>query len=147
MSLIDCGQISLGRCSELSKETGIGDLDMYSIRKPKFVSKHHTIRAGHRWKPGDRFSPRVWSGKPYVSKQIIIAPDIEVKKVWNFEISENRYSLGHDKSVCNEMDFGNERICRIAMNDGLTLFDFREWFQFPKPFSGQIICWNEDIEY
>ena len=34
--------------------------------------KCHTIRAGHRFKPGDWFSPRVWSGKPYNSKQIII---------------------------------------------------------------------------
>lgn len=52
--------------------------------------KHHTIRAGHRWKEGDWFSPRVWSGKPYRSKMIQFAPDIQVKKVWDFDIS------GHD---------------------------------------------------
>src|SRR6185312_11465979 len=40
--------------------------------------KVHTIRAGHRWKVGDKFSPRVWSGKTYCSKQITIAPDIEI---------------------------------------------------------------------
>src|SRR3954464_12353234 len=46
-------------------------------------TKHHTIRAGHRWKAGDYLSPRVWSGKPYNSKQIIIGTDIEIKKVWD----------------------------------------------------------------
>lgn len=30
--------------------------------------KSHTIRSGHRWKVGDTFSPRVWSGNPYRSK-------------------------------------------------------------------------------
>jgi hypothetical protein len=45
-----------------------------------FAPKHHTIRAGHRFKAGDWFSPRVWSGKPYNSKQIQFAPDIQVKK-------------------------------------------------------------------
>lgn len=57
--------------------------------------KGHTIRSGNRWKVGDYFSPRVWgddinpkSGKKgaYHSKQIIIAPAIEVKKVWNIRI-------------------------------------------------------------
>ena len=48
--------------------------------------KHHTIRAGNRWKVGDKFSPRVWSGKPYCSPMITIAPDIEVKKVYPIEM-------------------------------------------------------------
>ena len=52
----------------------------------KYSPKHHTIRAGNRWKAGEKFSPRVWSGKPYNSKQITIAPDIEINKVWNIEI-------------------------------------------------------------
>jgi hypothetical protein len=36
----------------------------------QFAPKLHTIRAGNRWKPGDVFSPRVWSGRPYASKQL-----------------------------------------------------------------------------
>ena len=32
---------------------------------------------------------RVWSGQPYQSKQIIIAPPIQVKKVWDFEICDD----------------------------------------------------------
>lgn len=40
--------------------------------------KVHTIRVGNRWKVGDKFSPRVWSGLPYRSKQIEFAPTIEI---------------------------------------------------------------------
>ena len=65
----------------------------------EYDPKHHTIRAGNRWKVGDKFSPRVWSGKPYNSKQIIIAPDIEIKKVWEFEINENGYWMPNAKST------------------------------------------------
>lgn len=46
--------------------------------------KHHTIRNGNRWKRGDKFSPRIWSGKPYKSKQIAIADDILlIAPLWN----------------------------------------------------------------
>lgn len=53
--------------------------------------KSHTIRAGRRWKKGDLFSPRVWSGKPYASKQIAFAPPILIKKVWDIDIELGRY--------------------------------------------------------
>lgn len=33
-----------------------------------FEPKYHTIRAGHRWKVGDWFSPRVWSGKNFPNR-------------------------------------------------------------------------------
>uniref|UniRef100_UPI00388D5470 hypothetical protein n=1 Tax=Arcticibacter sp. TaxID=1872630 RepID=UPI00388D5470 len=79
------------------------------------VYKNHTIRAGHRWKVGDKFSPRVWSGKPYQSKMITIAPDIEIKKVWNFEVDENGViSLGG----FYVLDCESEE--KIATNDGLS---------------------------
>jgi hypothetical protein len=105
--------------------------------------KHHTIRAGNRWKVGDKFSPRVWSGKPYNSKQIIIAPDIEIKKVWDFEMDLNGlYSI-------NGKYFSDSRL--LAKNDGLSRMDLFYWlmksFDNPKPFKGQIICWNENINY
>lgn len=126
--------------------------------------KHHTIRAGHRWKEGDWFSPRVWgndinpkTGKsgPYHSKQIIIGPDIQVKRTWDFEMD----ILG----VCSIAKPGEQQIytfCydedmdeRIAKNDGLSPEDWYWWFSrspdFKKNggFQGQIICWNDSIEY
>lgn len=120
--------------SEYIKVTG-SKLPEYDLIQPKF----HTIRAGNRWKVGDKFSPRVWSGKPYNSKQIIIAPDIEIKKVWNFEIKDSEVNI-------NGFLY-NGKTKDLIKNDGLEEMDFWNWFQFPKPFSGQIICWNENINY
>lgn len=102
--------------------------------------KHHTIRAGKRWNVGDWFSPRVWSGKPYNSKQIIIAPDIQIKKIWDFEIYDKE--LLFDGKILDSLTNID-----CAINDGLEYRDFLDWFQYPKPFSGQIICWNDKIEY
>jgi hypothetical protein len=115
------------------------------------IPKHHTIRAGHRWKVGDKFSPRVW----YRSKQIIIAPDIEVKKVWNFEVVIYN-KLGYESVRLNDLLLheviagqifmgGHYKWRTIAKNDGLEFEDFGNWFN--KSFSGQIVCWNDQIEY
>lgn len=119
-------------------------------------AKHHTIRSGNRWKVGDKFSPRVWSGKPYQSKQITIAPDIEVKNVWDFEIKKTNFHgeifITHSFPELGIYNF-KERVINpgwieeIAENDGLSITDFMQWFRYPKPFSGQIICWNENINY
>lgn len=114
------------------------DFHEYYNSKPKF----HTIRGGNRWKVGDKFSPRVWSGKPYNSKQIILAPDIEVKKVWSFSkdlISKNFY--------LNGIEVQPDSLLEIAKNDGLEIAELLLWFQYPKPFNGQIICWNDKINY
>lgn len=125
--------------AELFWNSGKGD---YSL----LGSKHHTIRSGTRWKIGDRFSPRVWSGKPYASKMITIAPDIEIKQIWTFEVDENGViSVGGFY-----VDEKTNR--RISKNDGLSIDDFRDWLIMPcfrsgKPFRGQIICWNDDIKY
>ena len=113
-------------------------------------AKHHTIRAGNRWSVGDKFSPRVWSGKPYRSKQIIIAPDIEIKKVWDFEIyNSEMYRIG--KKTGN-LDYRkgihwHYLLGDVAKNDGLDVDDLMSWFQYPKPFKGQIVCWSETVEY
>ena len=50
--------------------------------------KNHTIRAGERWKKGEYFSPRVWSGKPYNTPQIILAKDTLITDVYDFEIKK-----------------------------------------------------------
>lgn len=105
--------------------------------------KHHTIRAGHRWKEGDWFSPRVWSGKPYNSKQITFAPDIQVKKTWKFANDEQGNIFINDELYAyTSSDFALET---LAANDGLYVGDFLNWFN--KPIEGQIICWNKDINY
>jgi len=112
--------------------------EMYYICEPK----NHTIRAGSRWKVGDKFSPRVWSGKPYQSKQIIIAPDIEIKKTWDFTIDLI------SPSIClNGFPLGSNNLIEIATNDGLNVDELLAWFKFPKPYTGQIICWNENVNY
>ena len=116
----------------------------------EYDPKHHTIRAGNRWKVGDKFSPRVWSGKPYNSKQIIIAPDIEIKKIWDFEIKkcEDGFWIEFGSHYIHEQfDVRDTVLPMLAKNDGLTYTDLLHWFKFPKPFKGQIICWNENIEY
>lgn len=108
----------------------------------KYQPKHHTIRAGNRWKAGDKFSPRVWSGKPYQSKQIIIAPDIEVKKVWSFDLLNRN---GQAIPIINGVERKTETLLKLAINDGLDMFDLLDWFKFPKQkiTNFQIICWNE----
>lgn len=102
--------------------------------------KHHTVRKGKRWKVGDKFSPRVWSGKPYQSKQIIIAPDIEIKKIWFFDIRYEGYFINGKWSLTLA------ELKEVAKNDGLEVDDFELWFN-GKTFEGQIICWNEKINY
>lgn len=120
--------------------------EYYNCRSPKF----HTIRAGNRWKVGDKFSPRVWgtdvnpkSGKsgPYHSKQIIIAPDIEVVKVWDIEV----FWRGDFQEFVMPSAQTKTTIAELAKNDGLELKNLLSWFN--KPMKGQVICWNNAIEY
>src|SRR5688572_10779002 len=56
-------------------------------RLRKFEPKHHTIRAGRRFKVGDGIIPFTWSDKPYRSKWIkpfyngdLVIP---VERVWD----------------------------------------------------------------
>ena len=126
--------------------------DALNVKMPysEFEPKHHTIRAGNRWKVGDKFSPRVWSGKPYNSKQIIIAPDIEIKKIWDVKVEkEVYYNENSGVNVITKISInGAHKTANyepLAKNDGLSLDDLCDWFA--KPMIGQIICWNENIEY
>jgi len=117
-------------------EIGINPFDHYGIYEPKF----HTIRGGHRWKVGDKFSPRVWSGKPYRSYQIIIASDIEIKKIWDFKVDIKGLFYLNGKNI-------DVTSTDIPINDGLDSDDFLNWFPVGKEFSGQILCWRDDIYY
>jgi len=35
----------------------------------------------------------------------------------------------------------------LALNDGLTVDEFKAWFKWHSPWDGQIISWNKNIEY
>lgn len=120
------------------------------------TEKHHTIRAGKRWKIGDKFSPRVWSDKPYASKQIQFYHPIEIKKLWNFELDFNGVPIINGVYWFDEhtKDVGKYIYADLAKNDGLSEEDFYYWFGMhpkknkdDKSFDGQILCWNEKVNY
>lgn len=130
----------------------LGYLDIgQMVRDP--MDKHHTVRAGHRFKKGDKFSPRVWAGKPYRSKQIILGPDVEVANTWNFEVDENGICSLNGRYILSDGEhFEEPLIEEIAKNDGLSTKDFVDWIIQPAyknhtPFRGQITTWNSKIEY
>jgi hypothetical protein len=115
--------------------------------------KHHTIRAGSRFKPGDMASLRVWSDKPYRSKQIEFA-QVEVKKVWPFNIHVVGDGLIWQIPGIGSGAFDTQSngLKIISENDGLEVRDFLDWFVIhpkakDKVFAGQIICWSDAIEY
>lgn len=123
--------------------------EYYNCHSPKF----HTIRAGKRWKAGDTFSPRIWSGRPYYDKQIKISSDLEVKKTWEFDMEPAAF-LDECRFYINGTRIYGRSLSEVAKNDGLHSLDFIQWFAGPglisskrKPFSGQIICWNGNINY
>lgn len=128
----------------------LADMDLDT--ETKFDPKNHTIRAGHNVKVGDFIRPSVWSGKPYASKQIIIAPDIEVKQTWDFEVDAcGVIALAKPGEQLKYLDEGVDEI--IARNDGLEYDDFLEWIVMPFYRKGkdsgpmQIICWSDNVEY
>lgn len=107
-------------------------------------SKVHTIRAGNRWKAGDYFSPRVWSGKPYNSPMVTIAPDTLIVNTWDIVVVvKDRHIFLND--VCYTDESYDYIISELAKNDGLTVDELEKWFN--KPMECQIICWSNLIEY
>lgn len=118
----------------------------------QYLPKRHTIRAGHRWKRGEFFSPRYWSGIPRRSKQITFAPDIQIKKIWNIEISSSFLGLGYEDFILIDGEpLLMGKLTELAENDGLPVEDFTSWFGMDKKktveFSGQILCWDESVNY
>jgi hypothetical protein len=106
--------------------------------------KIHTIRSGNRWKAGDWFSPRVWSGVPYDSKQIIIGPDLQIKRVVDIEMSKRGVVTIDGKFY----DCRPNEAHPLAYNDGLSGKDLADWFAPYLPFSGQIIIWiDKELPY
>lgn len=118
----------------------IDELDLEHCPWDHFGKKWHTIRAGHRWNVGDKFSPRVWSGRPYHSRQVTIAADITISKIWNIEVGEDLCIW-----IYTDNEGDEDILQRLAANDGLSLSDLQAWFH--KPMTGQIICWSPVVEY
>lgn len=122
--------------------------------------KHTTIRVikKRKWKAGDKFSPRVWgddinpkSGRSgaYHSKQIIIAPDTEIKKVWDVDIWMDDCHC-HIGIAEGEMTIGLLSFGEVAKNDGLTFEELKAWFRLKpnqEPIKAQILCWNNSVKY
>lgn len=102
-------------------------------------SKRHTIRKGNRFNPGDHVNFKVWTGLPYRSKKLTFAIGVEIKKTWPFELTKEDFILNGKVLHLKELTM-------VAMNDGLTCEDFECWFN-SKPFTGQVICWDEKIDY
>lgn len=139
------------------KEEIVDDFIKFKFSDPiDFEPKNHTIRKGRRWKTGDIASIRIWgddinpkSGRSgaYHSKQIVIAPEVEVT-VFNFEIKKNGDIYVNDNKVWMKDKSENLlNIYQIAKNDGLSKDDLLAWFKYPKEFVGQVICWNNKIKY
>ncbi len=138
-----------------SGKLSITDLNFFQmtlIAFPDTDGKKHTVRGGKRFNAGDYFSPRVWSGKPYDSPQIIFWYDTPVKKTFDFNIINPTGNIVIKKRIIYRQIGQNIRwhsdIFKLASNDGfLLLTDLLAWFKYPKPFDGQIICWNENVKY
>lgn len=113
--------------------------------------KYHTIRAGNRFKAGQKVSLRIWRGRPRASKQInIVEEDIEISKVYDIIITPHWYAPGQylilHGANNNYAPHPNHEL--LALNDGLTLPDFYNWFpEKALPFTGQIICFNPIVDY
>jgi hypothetical protein len=116
--------------------------------------KHHTMRAGHRWKAGDWFKPVVWQlpGGRFTkgNKQIQFAPEIQIKKVWDFDAEGTDFYLSGKHELVNPEGFD---FSEVEKNDGLPPGDLFDWicgstdFKKTNRFTGQIISWNENINY
>lgn len=120
-------------------------VDIMTVLRQEYT-KRHTVRGGSRFKAGDYFSPRIWSGKPYNSKQITIAPDIKIERVFDFKMEG--YHIWINKELYCQYRL-SDKIVKLAANDGLSLQEFWDWFPCKpgKIFEGQIICWAKGIEY
>jgi hypothetical protein len=152
-------KIKAGKLTEKQIEDFIIDL---SFELDTNMLKLHTIRNGHRFAVGEKFTPVVWSGKPYHTPQIIFYDDIEVLKTYNIMVDISNAFNSEYKGFYLEIPrkpnsgeqglklLSEEEMKDVAKNDGLSISDFKSWFGFNAKktidFSGQAICW-EDPKY
>jgi len=114
-----------------------------------FAPKHHTIREKgvNPVKVGDTLTLFSWSGRPYRSSQIVIAPQIEIKQVWDFDLF--KYGCQGTTLCINGVEKPKDLLIDIAMNDGLSTNELFNWFKYPKKpvMQHQIICWSDSVKY
>lgn len=139
--------LSLGYCIEEIDELCHSNPPLDEDMK---LHKRHTIRAGERFKAGDLFSPRVWSGQPYRSGQIILSEDILIKKVWKVDIDIYGDNIYVKVPTGKKDEWYMLSAGEVAENDGLDYWNLLSWFKVhPKTeintFSGQIICWDDSV--
>lgn len=132
----------------------------HSLPSPVKPMKKHTIRSNYdMWvhniekinAGGYVLSVREWEGKPYRSKQVEIA---------NFN-GQGKYTIGYERITMNFNPITKELKCVIngkpfkdieslAMNDGMTVAEFKDWFfgqgMDRKLFTGIIIHFS-DMRY
>lgn len=120
----------------------------------KNQTKHTTIRLGRSRKTGDKVSLRVWgndinprSGRsgPYHSKQLVIAPDVEIQvtDILIYRYASDYIEIHHSLKSLNQP--GKKlNLEEVATNDGLTVESLTSWFSNLKPgyHEAQIIRWG-----
>lgn len=95
--------------------------------------KDQTIRASGRFKVGDWFEPRTWTGLPYRSPQVQIASAKRILRIRHITIDPERVKVWLDGvEVPSSI---------VAQHDGLTYADFWAWFN--SPFTGYQIEWGK----
>lgn len=107
-----------------------------NFHKKDWTPKRTTIRAGHRWKKGDFFVPKIWTGRPRWSKPIAICEPLEVLETEGLEIALS------GSWWLNEEGITMEEFKEIASQDGFdNVDDFELWFNIKKgqTFDGQRI--------
>jgi hypothetical protein len=72
-----------------------------------------------------------------------LCPDVQIVKNWDIDIYETNEVFINGDFYCS---YGSQKFEKLANNDGLSETAFISWFNV-LPFSGQIICWNENVEY
>lgn len=114
--------------------------------KPQILAtqKIHSIRANYiYWERICKavnsgrgiLSVREWSGKPYYSKQH------EFMKLENFEVLPIAILNQGSLVYLNNRYLQDYEIEKIAKNDGLSISDFKDWFN--KDMAGGIIHFND----
>jgi len=81
-------------------------------------------------------SIRYWTGKPYISKQKIVA-NLTDEHCIGYEII----------NLKNIIKYDNEFLHLIASNDGLEVKDFLDWFKYEKLKEHQIIIHFSPMRY